>query len=90
MLYSFDSHVEFNYLVYITIYGFNYNFGFYVFRFYISTRFYSHQFRLVSALQILCFNSSTLYLFNSSACYKQTSMLMQSLFYACFGYFKAF
>ena len=51
---------------------------------------YSHQFRLVSALSILCFNSSTLYLFNSSACYKQTSMLMQSLFYACFGYFKAF
>ena len=51
---------------------------------------YSHQFRLVSALFILCFNSSTLYLFNSSACYKQTSMLMQSLFYACFGYFKAF
>ena len=51
---------------------------------------YSHQFRLVSALFILCFNSSTLYLFNSSACYKQTSMLMQSLFYACMGYFKAF
>ena len=38
--------------------------------------FYSHQFRLVSALFILCFNSSTLYLFNSSACYKQTFMLM--------------
>ena len=30
--------------------------------------FYSHQFRLVSALSILCFNSSTLYLFDSSAC----------------------
>ena len=48
------------------------------------------EFRLVSALFILCFNSSPLYLFNSSACYKQTSMLMQSLVYACFGYFKAF
>ena len=48
------------------------------------------EFRLVSALSILCFVSSTLYLFNSSACYKQTSMLMQSLFYAYFGYFKAF
>ena len=34
------------------------------------------EFRLVSALSILCFDSSTLYLFNSSACYKQTSMLM--------------
>ena len=78
-----------------TILDSDYNFGFCIFRFYISTRFYSfnfysHQFRLVSALSILCFNSSTLYLFNSSACYKQTSMLMQSLFYACFGYFKAF
>ena len=48
------------------------------------------EFRLVSALSILCFDSSTLYLFNSSACYKQTFMLMQSLVYACFGYFKAF
>ena len=38
--------------------------------------FSSHQFRLVSALFILCFNSSTLYLFDSSACYKQTFMLM--------------
>ena len=36
----------------------------------------SYLFRLVSALFILCFNSSTLYLFDSSACYKQTSMLM--------------
>ena len=34
------------------------------------------EFRLVSALSILCFNSSTLYLFNSPACHKQTSMLM--------------
>ena len=35
-----------------------------VFYFFIfSTRFYSHQFRLVSALLILCFNSSNLYLF---------------------------
>ena len=59
-----------------TIYNFDYNFGFCAFRFYISTRFYSYQFRLVSALSILCFDSSTLYLFNSSACYKQTSMLM--------------
>ena len=50
----------------------------------------SYQFRLVSALSILCFNSSALYLFDSSACYKQTFMPMQSLFYACFGYFKAF
>ena len=57
---------------------------------FLLVEFYSHQFRLVSALSILCFNSSTLYLFNSSACYKQTSMLMQSLFYAYFGYFKAF
>ena len=78
-----------------TILDSDYNFGFCVFRFYISTRFYSfnfysHQFRLVSALFILCFNSSALYLFDSSACYKQTSMLMQSLFYAWFGYFKAF
>ena len=32
----------------------------------------------------------TLWLFISSACYKQTSMLMQSLVYACFSYFKAF
>ena len=38
--------------------------------------FSSHQFRLVSALQILRFDSSTLYLFDSSAYYKQTSMLM--------------
>ena len=52
--------------------------------------FSSYRFRLVSALFILCFDSSTLYLFNSSACYKQTFMLMQSLVYACFGYFKAF
>ena len=36
----------------------------------------SHQFRLVSALHILCFDSSTLYLFNSSTCYKQTFMLI--------------
>ena len=36
----------------------------------------SYLFRLVSALFILCFNSSTLYLFNSPACHKQTSMLM--------------
>ena len=42
----------------------------------------SHRFRLISALSILRFNSS--------ACYKQTFMLMQSLVYACFGYFKAF
>ena len=50
----------------------------------------SYLFRLVSALPIMHFDSSTLYLFNSSACYKQTFMLMQSLVYACFGYFKAF
>ena len=36
----------------------------------------SYLFRLVSALQFLCFNSSTLYLFDSSACYKQTFMLI--------------
>ena len=36
----------------------------------------SYLFRLVSALFILCFNSSTLYLFNSPACHKQTSMLI--------------
>ena len=43
----------------------DYNFGFCVFRFYISTRFLlvqfsSHQFRLVSALSILCFDSLSL------------------------------
>ena len=43
---------------------------------FLLVEFYSHQFQLVSALQILRFDSSTLYLFNSSACYKQTSMLM--------------
>ena len=41
-------------------------------RFWISTRFSSHQFRLVSALSILRFDSS--------ACYKQTSMLMRVCF----------
>ena len=46
----------------------------------ISTRFSPHKIRLISALSILCFNSSTLYLFDSSACYKQTSMLMQVCF----------
>lgn len=35
------------------------------------------------------FYALTLQLFNSPACYKQTSMLMQSLFYAYFVYFKA-
>ena len=40
----------------------------------------SYLFRLVSALSILCFISSTLYLFISSACYKQTSMLMRVCF----------
>ena len=39
-----------------------------------------YQFRLVSALSILCFDSSTLYLFDYSACYKQTFMLMQVCF----------
>ena len=43
---------------------------------FLLVKYYSHQFRLVSALSILCFDSSTLYLFNSSACYKQTSMLI--------------
>ena len=43
---------------------------------FLLVEFYSHQFQLVSALQILRFDSSTLYLFNSSACYKQTFMLM--------------
>ena len=38
--------------------------------------FSSYRFRLVSALQILRFDSSTLYLFDSSAYYKQTSMLI--------------
>ena len=42
--------------------------------------FSSYQFRLVSVLQILRFDSSTLYLFNSSACYKQTFMLMRVCF----------
>ena len=65
--------VEFNYLVYITISGFDYNFGFCVFSIlyfdsFLLVEFYSHQFRLVPALKILCFDSS--------ACYKQTSMLM--------------
>ena len=36
----------------------------------------SYLFRLVSALQILRFDSSSLYLFDSSAYYKQTSMLI--------------
>ena len=75
VLYLFDFHVEFNFLVYIAIYGFDYNFGFCIFRFYITTRilififfifsirFYSHQFRLVSALLILCFDSLSLWLF---------------------------
>ena len=36
----------------------------------------SYLFRLVSALFILRFDSSTLYLFNFSACYEQTFMLM--------------
>ena len=40
----------------------------------------SYLFRLVSALSILCFISSTLYLFDSSACYKQTFMLMRVCF----------
>ena len=43
---------------------------------FLLVEFYLHQFRLVSALLILCFNSSTLYLFNFSACYKQTYMLI--------------
>ena len=78
------------YFISFTIFDSDYNFGFCVFRFYISTRFYSHQFRLVSVLSILRFNSSTLYLFNSSACYKQTSMLMWVCFMLVFSYFKAF
>ena len=41
-------------------------------RFWISTRFSSHQFRLVPALKILCFDSS--------ACYKQTFMLIRVCF----------
>ena len=56
------------YFISFTIFDSDYNFGFCVFRFYISTRFYSYQFRLVSALSILRFDSS--------ACYKQTFMLM--------------
>ena len=60
--------VEFNYLVYITISGFDYNFGFCVFSIlyfdsFLLVEFYSHQFRLVSALSIIRFVSSTLYLF---------------------------
>ena len=50
----------------------------------------SHRFRLISALSILCFISSTLYLFDSSAYYKQTSMLMWVCFMLVFSYFKAF
>ena len=63
--------VEFNYLVYITISGFDYNFGFCVFRL-IFTRW------ILLASISTCFSivSLTLYLFNNSACYKQTSMLM--------------
>ena len=65
-----------------TIFDTNYNFGFCVFSIlyfdsFLLVEFYSHQFRLVSALFILRFDSSTLYLFNSSACYKQTSMLIE-------------
>ena len=55
-----------------TIFDSDYNFD----SVFFASEFYSHQFRLVSALSILCFDSSTLYLFNSSACYKQTSMLI--------------
>ena len=57
--------VEFNYLVYITISGVDYNFGFCVFSIlyfdsFLLVEFYSHQFRLVSALQILHFDSLSL------------------------------
>ena len=55
--------------------------------------FSSYQFRLVSVLQILRFDSSTLYLFNSSACYKQTSMLMWfvlCLFWLFLGFLTCF
>ena len=71
--------VEFNYLVYITISGFDYNFGFCVFfRFYISTRFYSLNFTRINfdLFQYCRFYALTLQLFISSACYKQTSMLI--------------
>ena len=70
-----------------TIFDSDYNFGLCIFRFYISTRFYSLNF---THIKLCRFNSSTLYLFDSSAYYKQTFMLMQGLVYACFGYFKAF
>ena len=61
-----------------TIFDSDYNFGFYVFRLYISTRFYSLNIPRINfdLFQHCRFYSSTLYLFNSFACYKQTSMLM--------------
>ena len=59
--------VEFNYLVYITISGFDYNFGFCVFRFYISTRFYSLNFTRINfdLFQHCRFYALTLQLFIS-------------------------
>ena len=60
-----------------TIFDSDYNFGLCIFRFYISTRFYSLNF---THIKLCRFNSSTLYLFDSSAYYKQTSMLMRVCF----------
>ena len=56
----------------------DYNFGFCVFRFYISTRFYSLNIHRINfdLFQHCRFYTLTLQLFISSACYKQTFMLM--------------
>ena len=78
VLYSFDYDLGLLHIV--ENYGFDiisrFNIPILYFDSFLLVEFYSHQFRLVSALQILRFDSSTLYLFNSSACYKQTSMLI--------------
>ena len=56
------------YFISFTIFDSDYNYGFCVFSIlyfdsFLLVEFYLHQFRLVSALQILHFDSSTLYLF---------------------------
>ena len=67
VLFRIDSHVEFNHLVYIVIFDFDYNFGFYVYRFYISTRFYSLNFPRINfdLFQHCLFYALTLQLFIS-------------------------
>ena len=64
-----------------TIFDSDYNFGFCVFRFWISTRFYS--------LNFTCFNLCRFYALTLLLVIKNIYAYL-SLFYACFGYFKAF